>query len=186
MADQQTGARVGSDGLSHRCSTPNPLHQTWAHTQNPQSYIHINTTSRPRQTPLCQSVSHIHTLATAKAPLPLRAGRVGDFGGQTETRLECWLNAATSALYEDGDGTLIHLSPLLKCVLPAISASLAGWLLLFRNPRVDVAFFFYLKDGLWYTSEGDTSKCQTIYSNKGAIVDPDQTYGSDESEYLDQ
>lgn len=40
MADQQTGARVGSDGLSHRCSAPNPLHQTWAHTQNPHSHTY--------------------------------------------------------------------------------------------------------------------------------------------------
>lgn len=31
-ADQHKGTRVVCDGLSHCCSTPNPLHQTWAHT----------------------------------------------------------------------------------------------------------------------------------------------------------
>lgn len=33
QADQLKGAGIVSDGLSHCCSTPNPLHQTWAHTQ---------------------------------------------------------------------------------------------------------------------------------------------------------
>lgn len=32
-ADQQTGATVGTDGLSHCCSAPNPLHQIQTHTQ---------------------------------------------------------------------------------------------------------------------------------------------------------
>lgn len=77
-AHQQTGARFGSDGLSHCCSSANPLHQPWTHTQ---SFIHINTASTPRRTALqYQSVSDINTLTSAKALLPVRGGREGGRG----------------------------------------------------------------------------------------------------------
>lgn len=54
-ADQNKGTRVVSDGLSHCCSTPNPLHQTWAHTAT-----YRNMGNRQR----CNSLAHI--LATVK------------------------------------------------------------------------------------------------------------------------
>lgn len=33
QADQLKGTGIVCDGLSHCCSTPNPLHQTWALTE---------------------------------------------------------------------------------------------------------------------------------------------------------
>lgn len=54
-ADQNKGTRVVSDGLSHCCSTTNPLHQTWAHTAT-----YRNMGNRQR----CNSLAHI--LATVK------------------------------------------------------------------------------------------------------------------------
>lgn len=124
-AHQQTGARFGSDGLSHCCSSANPLHQPWTHTQ---SFIHINTASTPRRTALqYQSVSDINTLTSVKALLPVRGGRGrtrfwradrdeagmlihrSHLGCTWRRRLDASVTIAESCSTADGDGVFFQL-----------------------------------------------------------------------------
>lgn len=129
---------------------------------NTQSYIHINTASRPRQhysTNLSQRSTH-HPQWRLRFLLRQGEGQILE-GRQRRRWNADPLLPCTFASYEDGDSTLV-LSPL-HCSLAAMLAAQSCTVTCCLGTQVSLIFTSNVPDGLW--SAASTAECQTTLSN---------------------